>query len=161
MLKLNLGCGGETIDRPGWTNVDLEPRGKKDVVKADVLALPFPDGSAELVVTSHVLEHLDVPRALAEWHRVLAPGGECLCCVPDHAHEKEWLRYHLEELHKRGSGPLDQHHADLTQEDLEKALAGAGFVDVHPVDANDRWELPGKAWWQAVASGRKAVAPCA
>lgn len=160
MLNLNLGCGAETIDRPGWVNVDLEPR-KPHVVKGDVLALDFPDGSADMVVTSHVLEHLDVPAALAEWKRVLKPGGECLAVVPDAAHEKQWIGFHLAEAHERGGGEAHHHKADLTQESLEQALRDAGFVDVVAVDPDDRWELPGKAWWQAAASGRKAVTPCA
>ena len=160
MLNLNLGCGAETIDRPGWVNVDLEPR-KPGVVKGDCYALEYADDSADIVVTSHVLEHLDVPKALAEWKRVLKPGGECLTVVPDADHEKEWIRYHLEEAHARGDGEAHHHKADLTQASLEDALRAAGFVDVAPVSTMDRWELPGKAWWQAAASGRKAVAPCA
>lgn len=160
MLKLNVGCGAETIDRPGWTNVDLEPR-KPNVVKGDAYALPFADGSADIVVTSHVLEHLDVPRALAEWKRVLVEGGECLAVVPDAAYEKEWIRFHLQEAHERGGGEAHHHHADLTQASLEQALRDAGFEDVQSVNTNDRWELPGKAWWQAAARGRKGVAACA
>lgn len=157
---LNLGCGAETITRRGWVNADAEPR-KPGVVSADAYALPFADAEFDAVVTSHVLEHLDVSRALAEQHRVLKPGGEVLACIPDKEHEKEWLGYHLAEVRERGGGAGHQHISDMTQAELEAALRAAGFDDVRAVSPLERWELPGKAWWQAAASGRKAVRACA
>jgi ubiquinone/menaquinone biosynthesis C-methylase UbiE len=43
---------------------------------ADAEALPFPDASFDLVLGHAVLHHLPgLERALAEFHRVLAPGG--------------------------------------------------------------------------------------
>ena len=49
----------------------------------DLHALPFPDGSFDLVVHSDTLEHLERPvRALAECRRVLAAGGVCAFTVP-------------------------------------------------------------------------------
>lgn len=158
---LNLGCGSETIDRPGWENIDLEPRAPR-VIAADCLALPHQDESVDGVVTSHLLEHLpDTGAALREWARVLRPGGELLVCVPDADLEKEWIGFHLAEARERGGGGSHEHAVDLTQASLELALRDAGLVDVVKVDPAARWELPGKADWQAVASGRKAVTPCA
>jgi SAM-dependent methyltransferase len=44
--------------------------------RADAEALPFPDGSFDLVIGHAVLHHLpDLSKAFAEFHRVLAPGG--------------------------------------------------------------------------------------
>lgn len=160
MRCLNLGCGAELIERRGWVNADLEPRAP-GVVPADAYALPFAKGEFDLVVTSHVLEHLDTPRALAEQRRVLKPGGEVLACIPDKAHAKEWMPFHLAELSARGGGGHHAHISDMTQGELEAALRAAGFVDVRPVNPLDRWELPGKAWWQAAARGRKEVVACA
>ena len=51
--------------------------------------LPFPDGTADFVYSSHFLEHLfrqDARRLLAETLRVLKPGGICRVSVPDLAH---------------------------------------------------------------------------
>ena len=46
------------------------------LLQADATRLPMPAGSVDLVVTRGVLHHLpDVPAALAEWRRVLRPGG--------------------------------------------------------------------------------------
>ena len=46
------------------------------LVQGDAGRLPFGDGSFDVVVARGVLHHLpDVAGALAEWRRVLAPGG--------------------------------------------------------------------------------------
>jgi len=49
--------------------------------------LPLPDGSCQLVYTSHMLEHLMHPAqtrlVMEEVHRVLAPGGTVRVVVPD------------------------------------------------------------------------------
>jgi ubiquinone/menaquinone biosynthesis C-methylase UbiE len=46
---------------------------------ADAEHLPFPDGSFDLVLGHAVLHHIpDLPRAFAEFERVLAPGGTVL-----------------------------------------------------------------------------------
>jgi hypothetical protein len=46
--------------------------------------LPFRDNSLDYVVASHVIEHVANPvAALAEWYRVLRPGGLIYLVVPD------------------------------------------------------------------------------
>ncbi len=50
-------------------------------------ALPFPDGSFDLVCCSWVLEHLPEPeRALMEVARVLIPGGHFIFVTPNRRH---------------------------------------------------------------------------
>jgi ubiquinone/menaquinone biosynthesis C-methylase UbiE len=50
--------------------------GAGPLVQADAGRLPFADGSFDVVAARGVLHHLpDVTAALAEWRRVLAPGG--------------------------------------------------------------------------------------
>ena len=45
---------------------------------ADALNLPYDDASFDIVVCSHVYEHVTDPRQMfAEIHRVLVPGGVC------------------------------------------------------------------------------------
>lgn len=47
--------------------------------RATATDLPYPDGTFDAVVTRGVLHHLhDVPAALAEWRRVVTPGGPVL-----------------------------------------------------------------------------------
>lgn len=91
---LDLGCGnGKTVSTlvdMGYdvTGADFsevavglcrEAFGERAVfVRADVLDLPFPDGSFDYVTAVHVLEHIDegdMPRASEEIVRVLRPGG--------------------------------------------------------------------------------------
>ncbi|MFP5308890.1 MAG: class I SAM-dependent methyltransferase [Actinomycetes bacterium] len=49
------------------------------IVQATATELPYPDHSVDAVVTRGVLHHLhDVPAALAEWRRVVRPGGPVL-----------------------------------------------------------------------------------
>ena len=52
-------------------------------VRADIGAIPFRDGSFDLIVCCHVLEHLaDDGPALVEIGRALAPHGQALIMVP-------------------------------------------------------------------------------
>ena len=52
-------------------------------VRADLLALPFPDDYFDVVVASEVLEHIpDDERAMAEIARVVRPGGRVAVTVP-------------------------------------------------------------------------------
>jgi SAM-dependent methyltransferase len=110
-MKLNLGCGSRVL--PGWVNADyaLGARLAKwplfgavnrrlglfdldwhpDIVIHD-LTRPFPwaAGSAEVVYSSHTLEHFtrdDGRRFLTECYRVLRPGGVLRIVVPDLRHE--------------------------------------------------------------------------
>jgi demethylmenaquinone methyltransferase / 2-methoxy-6-polyprenyl-1,4-benzoquinol methylase len=53
--------------------------GACSLVNADALALPFRDGSFDVVTISYGLRNVaDLPRAVAEMRRVLAPGGRCV-----------------------------------------------------------------------------------
>lgn len=82
-LNLNVGCGHVRI--PGHVGVDRYPAPAVDV-RADILSLPFPDGSADSVRLDHALEHLPyrkAPTAVVEMARVLKPGGRLRVGVPD------------------------------------------------------------------------------
>jgi len=85
MLEIGSGTGqaARALAAAGFevTASDLSPlflaegRGLSRLA-ADVRALPFPNGAFDVVAGCEVLEHLpDVPRALAELVRVLAPAG--------------------------------------------------------------------------------------
>jgi SAM-dependent methyltransferase len=46
-------------------------------------ALPFPDASFDALFCNDAINHFrDRPRVLADWHRVLRPGGRCLYTDP-------------------------------------------------------------------------------
>ena len=55
----------------------------KNFVEADLTDLPFDDDGFDVVICSHVLEHVpDDAKAMQEIFRVLKPGGQALLLVP-------------------------------------------------------------------------------
>jgi SAM-dependent methyltransferase len=49
----------------------------------DITAIPYPDDHFDLIICSHVLEHVaDDRRAMRELYRVLGPGGLAILLVP-------------------------------------------------------------------------------
>lgn len=85
MLKLNVGGGKNHARVEGWTIVDLRDSAdvRVDIAKAP---LPFADGSVSNIFSSHTLEHIrpqELGHVLAEFRRVLAPGGRLRIGVPD------------------------------------------------------------------------------
>jgi SAM-dependent methyltransferase len=65
----------------GYVTADLyDPR---VMVKMDITAIEMPDDSFDVILCSHVLEHVDDDRrAMRELHRVLKPDGWALLLVP-------------------------------------------------------------------------------
>lgn len=154
-MKLNLGSGMTPI--PGFVNVDaLEDAPGVDVV-ADISGrLPFEDGTADLVYASHLLEHFPtdrVPAMLAEWRRVLRPGGGLLVAVPD-------LEVVASTMVKRSGwftpphGPwlgviyggqkdeYDFHKTGFTATWLAHLLREAGFGEIQRVDRFEEIPVP-------------------
>jgi len=99
---LDAGCGeGVLVDeyaaRLHITGVDANYVSDR-VTSASLTALPFPGASFDRALCLDVLEHLaydDQPRALAELHRVLVPGGELLVSVPNLAHLQSRIHFLL------------------------------------------------------------------
>lgn len=85
-MERRLHIGGNEA-RPGWEILDVRPGPDVDHVGDAVDLRRFADGAFAEVYASHVLEHFDyvdaLPAALAEWWRVLAPGGVLRLSVPD------------------------------------------------------------------------------
>lgn len=141
--KLNLGSGG--VNLPGYVNLDVLGQRHPDVVSR-VERLPFGDGQAfDLVRASHILEHFppqQCPEVLAEWRRVIKPGGYLVICVPDFIRQS-WLavldrgrldpnspRYNRDMI--GGHFALDlppefRHQSMFSQESLTVILEAAGF----------------------------------
>lgn len=80
--------------------------------------LPFHNRSLDYVVASHVLEHVANPvAALAEWLRVLKPGGLIYLVVPDRRQTWDHTRPltsvdHLLDDYARGTTACDPTHID-------------------------------------------------
>ena len=82
---INLACGSVFIDSPVWANFDFVAA--SGVKQADLLGrLPLSDSSAQLIYSSHFLEHIPKPQVesfLRECLRVLQPGGVIRLALPD------------------------------------------------------------------------------
>lgn len=74
---LDLGAG-ENPHPDAETRVDIQPSPGVDVVHdLDETPWPFADGSAEMIVIHHVIEHVENPvDVVLEAARVVEPGGE-------------------------------------------------------------------------------------
>ena len=72
----------QALRPPAYIRGDLHPR-RADHLPLDVESLPFDDGSFDLIICNHVLEHVANPaRALSEFHRCLVPGGLLIAQTP-------------------------------------------------------------------------------
>ncbi|MBI1208902.1 MAG: methyltransferase domain-containing protein [Azospirillum sp.] len=69
--------------RHGRRYVTLDRDDPDADIRADLTRLPFPDGHFDVILSSHVLEHVrDDQLAMAELARVLRPGGWAVLMVP-------------------------------------------------------------------------------
>jgi SAM-dependent methyltransferase len=119
-------------------------------------SLPFRDNSLDYVVTSHVLEHVANPvAALAEWYRVLRPGGIIYLLVPDRRHTWDHPRAltpvaHFLADYERGTTPADATHID----DFALGIDWAQFSPATPAaDVATQRATLARGMHEAVARG--------
>jgi SAM-dependent methyltransferase len=115
-------------------------------VQADALHLPFPDGAADRVVVSEVLEHIPADRAaIAEAWRVLKPGGRLAVSVP------RWLPERVcwalsREYHDVPGGHVRIYRGG----ELAAKCGAAGF---RPLGGHHAHALHSPYWWLKCAVG--------
>lgn len=89
---LHVGCGRAPLPAhfrsPEWREIryDIDPAVQPDLVGSMTEMAELRDASVDAIWSSHNLEHLlphEVPTALAEFRRVLRPGGMAYVVVPD------------------------------------------------------------------------------
>jgi SAM-dependent methyltransferase len=84
-------------------------------------ALPFPDGSFDVILSFQVFEHVtDTSHYLSEVRRVLAPGGQLVLITPDRStrllpFQRPWNRWHVHEYDKRELGGVLAQHFDQVE----------------------------------------------
>lgn len=113
----------QRLTQPAGSISAAAPRSADDVsppvnvIEGSVVNLPFGDGTYDAIVSADVLYHVDDDRAaLAEFHRVLRPGGTLVLNVPAY----QWLwSYHDVAVHSRRR---------YSRPDVLERLATAGFA---------------------------------
>lgn len=102
---VNIACGAVYVE--GWQNFDYTPHSSV-VRRADLLGrLPLVDGRADVVYSSHFIEHVPTDRVqafLAECFRITKPGGHLRLVTPD---LEELCRTYLEERARQAHEKAD------------------------------------------------------
>jgi SAM-dependent methyltransferase len=104
--------------------------------RVDVVRMPYADASFDLVLCSHLLEHVPDDRtAIAQIYRVLRPGGTAFIVVPIKIDRtEEFLDRSAETTHKDGYRRVGSHgHVRRIGADYVDRLRGGGF-DVETAD---------------------------
>ena len=130
---LDAGCGegvivDEYADRIDIVGVDANYASAR-VREGSVTSLPFPDGAFDRALCLDVLEHLtfeEQPRALAELHRVVRPGGELFVSVPNLAHLQSRVQFLLRGRLIRTASEF-KHPGDRPVFEYRRMAAKAGF----------------------------------
>ena len=164
---LHVGCGladpmklPAAFFTPGeWreTRLDIDPSVTPDIVSSITEMPAVASASYDAIWSSHNIEHLarhEVPLALAEFHRVLRPGGFALIATPDLRQAAALIAQGLleEPAYVSPAGPIAPidilygfgaaiaqgnafmgHRTGFTAESLRRALMGAGFAGVEVV----------------------------
>ena len=174
-IVLNVGAGyvsishlpySEIVFNPAneWQEirVDVDPKTKADII-ADITDMSnIRDACVDAVFSSHTLEHIytsQVPLALAEFYRVIKPGGFVAMYLPDISKvAKAVLDGKLDDtLYVSDSGPIRavdiiygmegaiyecppmMHKTAFTSASITRKLQEAGFVNVEITE--DMWDI--------------------
>ena len=169
---LHVGCGAETIASTpfaplAWQEIrlDINPEVQPDRIGTITAMEAVESASVDAVFSSHNIEHLEahlVPLALAEFRRVLRPGGLVLITCPDlNSIAARVLSHGLTPpayLSPAGPiSPLDMlyghrpslaagnhymaHRCGFNQAALEASLEGAGFAQVVALSRAEQFDL--------------------
>jgi SAM-dependent methyltransferase len=112
----------ELAARFGVETIALDPVPQHpDVREGTAESLPFDDASVDWIWCRDVLVHADIPRALAEFARVLRPGGAAVV----------YVTLPTERLEPREAAELRQLCAltDYSADDVDAAARDAGLVE--------------------------------
>jgi len=131
------------------TAADIEARGLGcvEIRQMDAEALDFPDASFVCVLCGFGLFFLPhLPKALAEFHRVLRPGGH-FGATTDGPPDERWSWWQEMRRTHGAEGRVVAQYLEDTRE-VERALEEARFVDVRVIeDGFDLAYADEEEWW--------------
>lgn len=174
----NVGAG--SFRHPCWTNIDHASAWysaeQSRFLEHDLMfgtALPIPDGAAEIIYSSHTIEHVTdeaVDRLLAECHRALKPGGVLRITTgpdadldsaallrrdeawfywdpSDRPIEEKWLHHVASALAPQSQSPGPKVSAAEVREGIERP----GYLDELTARVAYDPDRPGNhvSWWNA------------
>ncbi|MDI5987613.1 class I SAM-dependent methyltransferase [Halomonas sp. M4R5S39] len=115
-----------------WLSAATGMAGQTRFLCADAARTPLPDAGVDVVWCQHALMNMpDVPGVLAEWHRLLVPGGRVLLHEVVAGDNPEPLALPVPWARTPATSHLQRRGA------LEASLAGAGFSPVCVRDVTD------------------------
>lgn len=128
-IRLRLG----TLPRIRYLPADLY---RPDVPhRMDITRLALPDNSIDMVLCSHVLEHvIDDRAALAEFTRVLRPGGRAIIMIPLDLRRKTFEDETAATARQRLAAFGHPYHVRICGSDYGRRMEDAGF-EVRRVDS--------------------------
>jgi SAM-dependent methyltransferase len=99
------------------------------VQKADITAIPFEDNSFDVIICSHVLEHIpDDALAMREMYRVMKHGGWGIFQVPiDYSLQETYEDFTITSMEGRKKAFGQEYHVRWYGNDYKDRLAKAGF----------------------------------
>jgi len=134
---VHLGCG--EVNHPDFVNVDAIPRPHVHYVGNISRLSMFRDQSVDFLYASHCLEHVSYRKTvevLAEWYRVLKPGGVLRISVPDldllidiYESCDRNLNYIIGQLYGGHDNSYNVHMAIFNRSSLEQLMISVGFED--------------------------------
>lgn len=135
-----------------YQGCDLFPR-SAEIRRIDITRMPFSDGTFDVVIANHILEHVDDDRqAVGEIIRVLRPGGVAVLQTPySAALHSTWEDSGIATDSARLQAFGQEDHVRLFGQDIFERISSAGLasevrtqqqllpdVDARQVGVNDR-----------------------
>ena len=86
--QVNISLGGASIESKNYINVDIKPGLDIDIVHdLETYPWPFPDECADLIIASHIVEHVNPAKFgfinwMNEAWRILKVGGQMMVGTP-------------------------------------------------------------------------------